>query len=216
MFQQVWRQRGPGGAGRLVTNHVEMPLIVGPLVEPVKLSEVKQHARIPYGDSDAILTTYIHAARERIERYLRRALITQTRDFIADWGTAWVELPYPNLQSVVGVYTTDLANGETVVSPSVYFVNPARRLVSLNIGQVWPIHRGLAGFRIRYVAGYGDTPDTVPYAIRKEILSLVAQFDDIRETTDLPLITQASLRPYRIEGDPFRMAPGVAREDVLG
>lgn len=216
MFSQVWSRRDQSSFGYGVPNHVETVLITPPAVEPVTLTQAKQHARIPYPDSDELISLYISAARDRIERYLRRSLITQTWDFICDWGPAWLTLPKPPLQTVVGVYTTDLANNETTVPTTTYFVDPATDLVALNIGNVWPLHRGKSGFRVRHTSGFGDTPSSVPVAIRKEILSLVAQFDDIRETTDLPLITQASLKPYRIEGQPFRMAKGWSREDILG
>jgi uncharacterized phiE125 gp8 family phage protein len=213
MFPGIWRRRGTqyGVPG---TNHLELVQVTQPAIEPVSLTMVKQQTRIQYPDADDLLYFYIGAARDKIERYLRRALITQTWDLKLDWGPAWIELPKPPIQSVVGVYTTGLDNVEVTVPTTTYFVDAATGLVGLNIGQVWPIHRGIAGFRIQYVCGYGNLASDVPASIRKEILSLVAQFDDIREQVDLPQATQAMLHPYRVEGG-IRMAKGSSREDIL-
>lgn len=197
------------------TNHVDLALVTPPAIEPVTLKQMKLQSRITYSDADEILTLYISAARDRIERYLRRALITQQWDFVSDWAPAWVELPKAPLQSIDGVFYTGLDNVEHTVDPSIYIFNLTTSWIGLNIGAVWPLHRGKAGFRIRYTCGYGSTAASVPAAIRKEILSMASQYDDIREQIDLPVRTTAVLRPYRIEGEPFRMARGSAREDIL-
>lgn len=44
-------------------------------VEPVTLSEFKQHARIDYNVDDNLCLMYIKGARSRIESYLRRCLV---------------------------------------------------------------------------------------------------------------------------------------------
>jgi len=214
MFSQIWRRRDASSFGEFATNHTQLTLVTPPAVEPVNLTLLKQQTRIPYNDGDAILTFYISAAREVVETYLRRALITQTWDLTLDWGPAWVELPRPPLQSITGVYTTSLDNVESVVPSSVYIVNTNTNLVGLNIGNVWPLHRGKAGFRVRYVAGYGDTPDTVPFEIRRIILAVATTMDNTRDAAILTVDQQAQLRPYRLEGE-MRMSKGMAREDLL-
>lgn len=196
-------------------NHVDLTLVTPPAVEPVTLKQLKLQARLPYDDADEILSLYIEAARQTIERYLRRALITQQWDFVSDWAPAWVELPKAPLISVDGVFYTGLDNVEHPVDPTIYITNTTTSWMGLTIGAVWPLHRGKAGFRVRYTCGYGPNPSDVPAVIRKEILSLAAQYDDIREQINLPARSAEVLRPYRIEGEPFRMAKGSAREDIL-
>ena len=218
MYPSIWRRRDASSYGHAATNHVEMSLVTAPTAEPVTLTQVKEQARIPWADSDDILNLYIAMARDAIEGFLGRSLMTQTWDITCDWGPAWIELPKPPIQSVTAVYTTGLDNVEVVVPTSVYITNMPHRLVSLNIGQVWPLHRGKAGFRIRYVSGYSATPnDTsqIPPMIKHEILALAAQFDNTRDQVGIPLAVQSRLDRYRIKGEPFRMARGMAREDLL-
>lgn len=214
MFSQIWRRRDQSSFGEFATNHAQLTLITPPAIEPVNLTQLKAQARIPYDNSDAILSLYISAARELVEQFLRRALITQTWDLTLDWGPAWVELPRPLLQSVTGVFTTSLDNVESQVPTSVYITNPATSLLGLNIGNVWPLHRGKAGFRVRYVAGYGDTAPTVPAEIRRIILAVATTMDGTRDAAVLTVDQQAQLRPYRVEGE-WRMSKGMAREDLL-
>jgi len=216
MFEQIWRRRDASSFGYSTDNHVEMRLITPPTDEPVTLTQFRLQARIPYDTEDEILSLYLTAAREMVERYLRRALITQTWDFVSDWGPAWVELPYPNLLSVVSVNTTGLDNVEVVVPTSTYIVDLAHNFVGLNIGNVWPLHRGKAGFRIQYTSGYGPTPDSVPATIKRYILALATQMDANRDAVvSISDDMKTGLASYRIEGEPFRMAKGMAREDLL-
>ena len=214
MFSQIWRRRDASSFGHEPSNHVQLTLVTPPAIEPVNLTQLKQQARIPYADNDSVLTLYISAARETIERYLRRALITQTWDITLDWGPAWIELPKGNLQSITGVYYTGLDNVEYTVPTSVYISNNAQNLLGLNIGNVWPLHRGKAGFRVRYVCGYGSNATDVPATIRHQILSLATLMDNTRDQVDLPESAQGALQPYRIVGE-LRMARGRAREDLL-
>lgn len=218
MYPSVWRRRDQSSAGQLPTNHVDMKLITPPATEPVPLHLLKQHARISFPDADELLEFYAAAARDRVERFLRRALITQTWDITLDWGPAWIELPKPPIQSIVSVSTTGLDNVEVVVPTQIYITNLEHALVGLNIGQVWPLHRGKAGFRIQYTCGYGSTPADVPFEIRHQIMALTAMYYEDRslvDGSDLPSGVSAALRPYRVEGEPFRMAKGMSREDLL-
>lgn len=215
MYPGIWRRRDSSSFGYNGHNHVEMRRTVDPVARPVTLAQLKANARIPYADSDEILSMYLDAAVETVEKYLRRALITQTWDFVCDWGPAWIELPYPNLQQVNGVYTTGLDNVEVQVPSSVYIVNTTHNLVSLNIGNVWPLHRGKAGFRVNYTSGYGPTATSVPASIRRVVLAIATSMDNVRDDEALTDSQADALIRYRVMGEPFRMARGMNREDLL-
>lgn len=216
MFSQIWRRRDVSSFGYSSTNHVAMTLVTPPAIEPVTLNQLKQHARIAYPDSDDTLSLYLVAARQKVEKYLRRVLITQTWDFRCDWGPAWVELPWPQLQQVNGVFTTGLDNVELTVPTATYITDVEHNFVGLNIGQVWPLHRGRAGFRINYTSGYGSTAASVPAEIQRVILAVATAMDATRDDPGLTETLKDALIPYRVSGQPFRMAKGMSREDVLG
>ncbi len=49
-----------------------------PAEEPVTLAEAKEHARILSADEDALITSFIKAARLAVEKYTTRKIVTQT------------------------------------------------------------------------------------------------------------------------------------------
>ena len=55
-----------------------LKLATHPEVEPVTLAEAKAHLRLDTDADDAYVSALISAARERVELFLRRALITQS------------------------------------------------------------------------------------------------------------------------------------------
>jgi len=63
---------------------VGLKLVTPPAVEPVTLDEAKAHLRLDSNEDDTYVSALIAAARERVELFLRRALITQTFEFTLD------------------------------------------------------------------------------------------------------------------------------------
>ena len=90
----------------LRTNHASIDVITQPLTEPVSLAEVQRHLRIDVDTETPSLEVMLVAARQKVEAFLRRALISQTIQLTLDWGPAWVELPRPPLQSVTSIVVT--------------------------------------------------------------------------------------------------------------
>jgi uncharacterized phiE125 gp8 family phage protein len=204
--------------GSLWANARAVKLSTAPTLEPVTVSEAQVYCRLPVGEEDELFARWIRGAREQVELYLGRALLTQTWDYILDgWPTDWpgpavagqtsvVELPYPPLQSVTSITTYNPLNVSAVFSSASYLVDswsePGR--VALNSGYSWPVDLRLtAGIVIRFVAGYGSTAASVPAAIQDAILALVAQRarfrgDDEQEPSDWPPSVLTRLAPYRV------------------
>ena len=68
----------------------------GPAVEPLTVAEAKLHLRVDISDDDAYIGTLITAAREWVENYLDRTLITtQLILRAAEFPTEELELPRP-------------------------------------------------------------------------------------------------------------------------
>jgi uncharacterized phiE125 gp8 family phage protein len=162
------------------------------------------------------LSLMLVAARQRIESFLRRSLITQTWEVILDWGPAWVELPRPPLQSVTSITVTGLDQNPITANPVTYFVNVRAGLVGLVPAAIWPVHITPAGWQCTYVAGYGDQPEDVPAAIRLAILNVTASLYENRGTLEqLAGAATMSLQDYRIVGPPFRFAKGLEPPELL-
>ena len=142
-------------------------LITGPTVEPVTLTQLKEHLRIDAGMTadDAILGLYLVAARQYAEKYTRRAFLpqqctlnldhfplwrfsntlnsSQRRDF-PYFGVAFdsiaIRLPKPRCISVDSVVYLDPTGTSQTIDPSTYYVDTSSepaRLVPKS-GLTWP------------------------------------------------------------------------------
>ena len=182
-----------------------------PALEPVTLAEFKTHARIDSTGDDTLATGLIAAARQWVEQYTHRALITQTWRLWLDAPTAtnFIRLPQSPVLAVTSVQYFDDADNATVWSIGNYFVDlasqPAR--LALRNGAVWPSPiRCTNGLMIEYSAGYGATAAAVPEALKLAIKQIAAHWYEHRGEASapdaelLPLTALAILAPYRIAG----------------
>lgn len=188
-------------------------IIEAPEVEPVTLDEARDHLRVvPYStDSDgegvhpddAYISALIVAARQYCESFLERALISQTLEFALDsFPTEEIKVVRPNILEVESIkYDSDT---EQTVDPEDYGIDDYRADQWIVPVSAWPVSSGAANsVRIRYIAGYGETAEDVPMAIRQALLLLVGHWYAHRESVDasnlaeLPMGVNALLRPYQ-------------------
>ena len=186
--------------------------VTAPTVEPVTIADLVDHLRLPSGSQEhAQLQRWAVSARELVELYAGRALITQTWELALDvWpASGVVTLPMPPLISVSSITTYSDAQVGTVLSPSAYYVDtwaePARLTLATGSGLPAGL-RSLAGIVIRYQCGYGTNAADVPAGLRDAILAAVAYRwryrgdDDPRlgGTETLPPQVEQALAPYRV------------------
>lgn len=162
-----------------------LKLVTAPTVEPVTVTDMKNHSRIDIDDDDVLLDTYIQAAREAVESELKRALITQTYDWYFDgWPSFPLEFPFGKLQSITSIKYYDESDNESTYSSANYQVStgdPGR--VTLKTGSSLPSTtlRPMDGVIIRFVCGYGDGAGNVPDSIRAAIQLHAATMYEHRE-----------------------------------
>jgi len=183
-----------------------------PAVEPITADELDTHLRgdgVLAANEGDFLESVITAAREYVEEFTRRALITQSYTLVMDsWpsvkneGLGWwdgvregsisqdlqghVELPMGPLQSITSVTTYAADNTSTVFDSSNYFIdsNQTPGQLVLNTGTVWPsFTRTRNGIEIVYVAGYGNNATDVPGALKMAVKQLAAHWYENREYT---------------------------------
>lgn len=155
---------------RLLSVNVVTP----PDTLPVTVQEFIDHARlngITVGNQPDLIERELSAATRRAEKYLRRAIMTQTLAglFVPD-GAACdnrLVLPRGNAQSVVSI-----ESGGAVVDPATYALR-------------WNVITADAAFyapaEVVWVAGYGDSAAAVPENIREGILEYAALLYGDRE-----------------------------------
>lgn len=184
-------------------------LVTPPAVEPVSLIQAKQRLRIGDTSQDDAVGLWIEAARERIERDTRRALIAQTwlerRDAWGGDGRLWAfgtqfRLLRPPLIALeaVTIYAAD--DTPTAVDLAEFFVeapgDPGR--IVLKPGADWPRPgRAAGGIELRFRCGYGETADDVPAPLREAVLQLVTAMADGGPEAGLPASAQSLIAPFR-------------------
>lgn len=199
--------------------------VIAPASEPVTLAELKEELRLLTSAHDDLLTRHLTAAREQVESFTRRALITSTWE--ATWGrwpSSWpracrdasqfagrvLTLPRANLQAVTWVKYLDEDGTLTEFASTDYSVDtdsvPGR--IVLKPSNSWPTLGDYPNaVRIRFTAGYGDTAATVPQSLRLAIRFLVAHWfanpapiNIGNITTPLPIHLQSLMYSERVEG----------------
>lgn len=192
-------------------HHWALNLVTEPEVEPITLEEAKQHLRVDTTADDIYITSLITAARQVAEERTSRAFITQTWDMIIDdfpMGST-IRLLKPNLQSVENIYYTDSNEQKHTIDKSIYDVdtNSVPGRIFLGFAKIWPvvILRPAAAVRIRFTAGYGDTADKVPKALKQAMLYLIGNWyqnrvvyeGKYRYAVETPEAFKALIAPYK-------------------
>ena len=164
----------------------------GPAVEPLTVAEAKLHLRVDISDDDTYIGTLITAAREWVENYLDRTLITtQLILRAAEFPTEELELARPPMATAgtatAVVITYTLADTTTAtLSTALYRVD--RTTTPGNVAPVingtWPsdVIEDANAVAVTYWAGYGPTSASVPATIRHAMLMLIGHWYESRST----------------------------------
>ena len=191
-------------------------------IEPVTLSEARDHLRvIPFGypsvhPDDAYIESTIAAARQWVEEYIERPLVTKTIAYYVSNFQQTFDLPTLPVQDVQSI--TYLADDNTIktVAVDVYklktYSDSAK--IILAYGKSFPtdvIHEENS-ITLTVTAGYtnGASPDTypLPNPIKAAMLLIVSNLYENRQQdvlgntrisfNSLPLGVYNLLQPYRM------------------
>jgi len=159
-----------------------------PAVEAVEVEDLDIWTGASVSDVDGtlaipdsgLLEGLIADAREMVENYLGRVLLTSTWRYLLDAVDIEDEivLPRPPLVSVQSITATDYLDTATVVDPAtVYTVLPSTETgrVFLKYGMLWlnTTLRDSAALQIDFTAGYGPDGSDIPAECRVAIKALV-------------------------------------------
>jgi len=177
---------------------MNIQLITAPTIEPVDLMSLKLHLRL---DSDAIeedeyLEGLIKTAREQVEDWTGRQIMTATWDYsIPGWPRSnFIKLPGGNLQTVTSIVWLDTDGvSTTLVVGTDYLVEtngPGIGRIVLPFSVTWPSWTLYPSnpITIRYVSGWA-TVDLVPYQIKAAIKMLCAKLYESRGEDQVGNIT---------------------------
>lgn len=194
---------------------------VPPDDEPVTLAAAKRQVqRDPdFADDDLLIKDLIASARDLIERFSGRQLLTATYELTLDaFPCGWdaIDIPRPPLVEVASIEYVDAAGVTQTWDDANYLVDAPsgptadRGRIALAYGQIWPITRcQMNAVTITYTAGYGDDDELVPAGLKRAVLMLLSHWYSNRDAvdigigstvTELPLGVAALVAPYKTRG----------------
>lgn len=163
-------------------------LTTAPTEEPVTLAEAKKHLEVDHTDDDTLITAYIQAARQYVERYTSRAIMAQTWTAYLDGFASEINIHRSPVLDVTAIQYLDGNGAQQTLSSSVYRLDAPGGRITLENGQSWPAILSVTNaVEIAYRAGYRDTAaspkvGTVPPDVIHAIKLLVGTFYRFRET----------------------------------
>lgn len=180
--------------------------------EPVTLEEAKLHLRVDIDADDDLIAALATTARQAVENFTRRALLSQDWELRLDEfpDESVLEIPLPPLQEVSAITYTDDDGVSHTFDSSNYVVDtgstPGR--IALKDGASWPGEplAPLAGVQIAFTAGYASA-DEIPRPLRQGVLLMLGHLYENREATTtekavamLPMGLEYLLWAYRVMG----------------
>lgn len=186
--------------------------VISDVILPVSLQEAKKHLRIDTDntDHDIDIAFQLTAARQWVEKYTGRKMMTQTvTKYWHDWPSGdYFVIPYGNLQSVTSVKYKDTDGDQTTWDTDDYIVDtdeePGR--VVLAYGESWPTTTlyPTNAIEIIFSCGYGAYAGHVPEPIKHAIKIYLADLFENRESIIVGTSTnklrniEALLWPYKL------------------
>ena len=195
-----------------------MELVTAPDKKALTTEDAKEHLRVTLDDDDRLIESYVEAATEQVENFIRRKLISQTwkmhiRDGFDMDDENRIVLPFAPLSSVADVVYLDSAGVSTTWATTEYDVvrpigpQAMPGWVELAHLKSLPSVRGAwNSVTVQFIAGYGDNGDDVPEAINSAIRLITGTAYENREDIVVGTIAQRVpdavarlIMPYRAE-----------------
>lgn len=156
-------------------------LITPPESEPVSLVEMKVQLRVTHAQHDALIGSYITAAREQCEHILNRSIMPQVWEKVLDCFPSFeIPLYWPALIAVDSIKYLNQSGVQQTLDASQYRedIDNEPGKVTLAPGCIWPSTLNVPNsVRVRYQAGYADAA-TVPASIKNWIILAVEYMYD--------------------------------------
>lgn len=163
--------------------------IIEPNSEPVTLDEAKLHLKVDHDEEDALISGYISTARELCETECQRTIMLSTWEMTTDIFDDALKLDWPRVLRIDWLKYLDEDGIERAIDPQDFRLDARSDITPAYLvparGRAWPgtDPESINCVTVRYAAGYGSTPDSVPWSIRHWVMLHVADFYKNREVT---------------------------------
>lgn len=179
-----------------------------PATEPLTLAQAKAWPELAEAEDhwDDLITALITAAREKVESFCSRQLISATWRLTLDrFPATQIWLPRPPLQGITSVTYVDGAGTTQTWDSDSYDVDtdgePGR--LAPAYGKTWPVPRSeINAVKVTYTAGYGDDATDVPEILLLACRMLIEHWFDNRgvvgATAEMPWGVKSLLWSERV------------------
>jgi uncharacterized phiE125 gp8 family phage protein len=165
-----------------------------PVVEPVTLTEAKQHLRVDIDDDNAYIMGLVSAARAWVEEYIDRTLVhtqwVMRMDKLPDSSLVPIELPRPPMATAADktavAVTFTYENGTTATYDSASLRvdrNATPGAIKTLYGFAWQPHLwDDNSVSVTWWGGYGEDGRSVPPQAKTAMLMLAAHWYESRSS----------------------------------
>lgn len=157
---------------------MDLTRTVAPTLTSIDVALVKAGKRIRHGSEDSLISFWIKAADEYVEKRTNLALMEQTFVLRLRRILPVVQLPRPPLKTITSVKYAVTGGTEQVLSDPNDRVRIDRMLPTIDTGLV----EQSGTMEIEYIAG-ADDPEKVPAALRQATYLLAAHYVTSREAS---------------------------------
>jgi uncharacterized phiE125 gp8 family phage protein len=183
-----------------------------PAIEPVTVTELKTYMRLDGSAYDAMLSGYITAAREAVEKHTGRTFISTVYELYMDSFPAYggcIELIRPPVQSIASIHYNQASDGVlTLLAPSKYMTDVVsqRPRIQPAYGESWPSARDMINaVKVTYTGGYGASAAAVPETLKICIKALASDLFEHPESNVEVTLNESNaykfmLNAYTIQG----------------
>ena len=185
---------------------IDYSLKTAAATEPITSSEAKLHLRVDLSTDDTLIAALIQAAREQVEAYTGRTLVSSSYyGYADDIDSDGFEITMCPVTAITAITYKDTAGTTQTWANTNYILNSTRTPARIGLASSVAIPSTYGGnhdWRVEFVTGYANAA-AVPAAIKSAMLLLIGHLYEHREaviigtiTAQLPLSVEYLLTPY--------------------
>jgi uncharacterized phiE125 gp8 family phage protein len=178
-------------------------IITAPATEPITLAEAKVHLRVTNTIEDALITALIVAARQWVENYSWRPLITQTlqanydyNDLINMYGTEFLINKFP-VTSITSIKYIDQTGTEQTISSGDYDTDLISPIARVKLASKPNTKDVMNALKIRFVAGYANAA-AVPQIYKQAMYLIIGHMYDNKSEVQSQALSEIPFGVYSL------------------
>ncbi len=173
-------------------------VITAPATEPITLAEAKLHLRVNNSVEDALITALITAARQFVEGYTWRPLMTQTVDVVFDTIIdKTILINKAPVQSVTSVKYLDLNGTEQTISSTLYVTDFINSPCRVKLDTIPSIKDTLNAFKVRVVCGYTSAA-LIPQTYKSAMLLIIGHLYENKQQAQSQTLSEIPFGVYTL------------------